>query len=357
MLMRNTSTITVLSDDRVINEIKSISVRDSLDVLISEFSIAIYNKKNWLKDFLNADKKIEIKVTALNNITELLLAGYADDISETISRAGNTATLNGGNMLLDITECAGIINSSAMSGAKLTDIISSILQPFNIELDSSELKTNPVIKKISVDTGEEAFSIIEKLCRIAAVLPVATPEGKLKLTYAASDSTRAVTDLVLGVNVEKLLINSDYSDVYSEYNILGQIPGQGKKWTKNMLQALRFATDETVVRYRPKIFKAENQTTAELLQERVNWEAQVRHGRSRYYTVTVSGWWQTDSNGEPVRLWRTNERVTLSIPQRNEQHELLITEVNFSKGRTSETAILTLRDPATYQAQPGNKIE
>ena len=358
----NHSTIALEINGQRFEGWESFSMEFDIETFVTSFNLSLYDPDSVLavgKDDFPAGNQCSISITnQMRPTLDRVLDGFIVRRRRSISSSSNSLNVEGADKLVDLLDCSAVHPSRTWFKAPFSVIVSDLARPFGVTVVATGLRSDPIIDKFSLQSGESAFAAIERLCRSQAVLPLSDFQGYLTLGYAASPAERAAVDLEMGVNILSLDEDVDWTERYSEYTVLGQGAGNGKKWTKAMLASSATAKDTGITRYRPKIIIAENKATKEILIQRVNWEAQVRSGRSTEYNVTVRGWYQTNRAGFPVALWQKNQRVTLRYPEAGLlNEELLITKVTFSLDSGGELTRLTLKHPDIFKAQPGAVVD
>lgn len=346
----NKSTAQIEIDGTFFEGWKSIALDFDIESVSSSFSFSARDKDNVLSD-LDAGVKCRILI----NEDIIVMDGFITKRDETITATSHDIVITGSDKLIDAVECAAIYPSQTWTSAKFSSIVRDLLSPFEIQIDSSRLTDDPIIKKLTIQSGETAFDTIERLCRSQAVIPTSSLGGKLDLTYAAIDTDRAADNLVIGTNLKKLKKTSDWSERFSDYIGLSQMSGNGKKWTEAMVRGKAEAFDRGVTRYRPKVFVAEGRLEPELLNQRVAWEAQVRAGRSVERMAVVDGWFKKNEPSTVDTMWKKNKRTSLIIGDTSE--ELLISSVSMSLDSSGEQTTIGLRHPDTYKQDPTMEVE
>lgn len=344
---------------------KRVALDFSMDEIAGSFSFTADDKDNILGD-LSEDTECSIQVSDdSEEIFITVLRGYITDIERTISANEHTTVVSGSDYMIDIVECSALPKRRQWVKAKFVKIIKDVLEPFeNIKLNYSNINNNPVIDKVALKTGEKAFTFIERLCRSQVILPQNDYNGTLYLTYSADKNQRAGTDLIVGSNVTKLIETRSSTERFSEYIGVAQNHGGGKKWTRDIVQNKITASDRGIARYRPLVFFAETKADRLTLAQRVNWEAQVRAGRSRVITCLTDSWFKDASS-----LWGINKRTTAIYKQENSvieevnskawnlEEEQLITGVSFVLNDSGEQTTLLLKHPDVFKQDPSKEID
>jgi len=331
-----------------------------MEALPTSFQFDLYDKAGsvtrGLRTGLACNIMIDNLLAGVRNKT--VAPGFITSSNRSISDTTDTFTLVGYDKLGDIVDCAAVYPSQTWTRTKFSSIVKALLQPFGLKVDVTRL--NPaddiIIEKFTIQSGESAFSSIERLCRSRAVLPMSTFDGNLLLGYAATPTERAV-NLEMGVNIKQLDQTVSWEERFSTYTGLSQYPGNGKKWSKSVLQNKAEAYDVGVDRYRPMLFIAESKEDRKGLDKRVKWEAQVRSGRATEYTATVSGWFQKNAAGIPTVLWEKNKRTNLRYDEWDINKEVLITKVVMTLDEGGENTVLTLKHPDVFKQDPTEVVD
>lgn len=334
---------------------KSFKITFDMESLSTAFDFELYDKGSTFSEAFQTGLEVSvyIKSTVTSRSKTLVATGYIVQINRSITGSATSMHIMCNDKLIDLVECSALHSAQTWYSKKFTGIIKDILKPFKISLDTSELQGDVLIKKFTLQSGETAFSAIERLCRSQAVLPLSLWEGVLKLGYAAGPQDKTVVNLAVGENILSFKEKTSWKERHSNYLGRSQAAGNGKRWTKAMLQCSANATDTGVTRYRPLLFVAENRADVKTLKKRVNWEAQVRSGRAREYLVSVDGFYQRGTQ----QLWQKNKRVNLRNTYWTIDTELLITKVAMSLTSSGELTVLTLKHPDIFKANPAERVK
>ena len=358
----NQSTIALQIGAQKFEGWESVSMEFDMESLVTTFSLGLYDPDLLLSvdaDDFQAGQACKISISnQMLPTPEVVIDGFIVRRQRSLSGSSNVLTVEGADRLVDLADCSATHTSRTWVKKSFAGIVRDLAAPFGITVNSLALQGDPLIDKFTLQAGESAFDAIERLCRSQAVLPLSNFAGDLVLGYAATAAERAVENLEIGINLLSLDEDIDWSERYSDYTVLGQSAGNGRKWTAEMLQNSATSRDTGISRYRPKIIISENRATREIMIKRVRWEAQVRSGRSSGYTATVRGWYQTNALGAPVSLWQKNQRVPLRCTEWGLLNkELLITRVSMSLDAGGEITRLTLKHPDVFKAQPGEVVD
>lgn len=336
----------------------NLSATFDMDALCPVFDADYYDKTGDVHAEIKSGSEINLYFQMDDNSTpEILIPGVISKRGREKSGDSVSSDFEASHRLVDIVQCSAIVKSQTWRSKKFSRIISDILAPFSLKLNTSELTTDPTIEKFKLESGETAFDAIERLCRSQAVLPFASTDTDLHLTYSSGKFVTADENLEDGKNILSIRESEDYDERFSEYHGITQYPSDGKKWTREMLEGKQSAFDADVERYRPMLFIAENRHDRKTLAARVAWEAQIRAGRALEHYVMVKGWYQKDDNGRPIRRWKTNERTHLYSEDFEIDEDRLIVKVEHYLGDHGKITQLTLRHPDVYKPNPSERIK
>lgn len=137
-------------------------------------------------------------------------------------------------------------------------------------------------------------------------------------------------------------------DVAERHNLV-VVRGQAQGETEASQGEAR-ATDEDIIRHRPKVILAEAQGEGVTFQDRAAHEVRVAAGKSRRVRYTVPGW-----RGSSGNLWLPNTKVWVEDAFLELERELLISNVTFSlteQGTVTELQVAPL-DAYALLPEPG----
>jgi prophage tail gpP-like protein len=332
-------------NNKVFEGWKSFSITFDMESLVTEFTLTLFDKDNQFSALIEEGLECQLYARYDNASPRILLTtGYIVDITEKGTVDGTSMTISGKGKTIDLVECSSFGKKFSWYGKRrLSDIVNDIVTPFGITLYRFNLGTDPEVENFRIQSNETAFGTIERLCRIAAVLPQEVNDGGLSLTYAGLlEAAKALED---GVNIEEWTRSRSWQDRFSKYIGLAQNAGNGKKWTKANTQAKAEAVDPEITRHRPRVFIAETKADNKNLSKRVDWEKQTRKARGQVFNIKVKGIFQN-----PSRVWAKNELVSLTIARKNIiSLQMLVTKVTMSKTLAGTFTSLTLKDKDLFK--------
>lgn len=347
----------------------SVSYTHSLDTLSREFSLDIQDETGGFEsgiveesecslyavENLGVIKNPQDQLIAISEKTKLFDA-IVMETNTSINAGGYGFSAAGNDRTIDLVECSAIVKSNTWRKAKISKIIKDLCRPYSIQVDTSGLLEDTVIKKFSINSGDTAFTPIERLCRYAGVIPFAQLDGNVKLISSSNLTEVSEIPLVLGKNIININRGKSVRDRRSEYIGKSVTSGKGKRWSNKNLKIKATSFDTEISRYRPMLFIAESKAEKRQLQARVNWEAQVRKGRANDITVQVSDIFKRNNDGEIIGTWQVGELVPLVVDKWRLNDQYLIASLNFNMSNSGRRTTLTLRDPSTYKPDPSAEI-
>jgi len=207
---------------------------------------------------------------------------------------------------------------------------------------------NVPFRSLKPNDGETVFEMLDQAARIRGVLLITDGRGNLVITRAGT--ARASDALRLGQNILSGAGNFDLRDVFSSYSLKGQQAGDDNNFGEVTNAVLAKASDSRIKRHRPLTLIADAPLDAAGAREQVNWERNVRWGRSQSITYSVQG--HRQGNGA---LWRPNmlTRVFDAYQFLNGEARLItdLTYILDDQGERSELTVMP-REAFDLVAQP-----
>lgn len=331
---------------------ENVEINSSLDILCQDYNLkaADYPVDAAKEIIAGGDVRVSIDTNLMEHV---ILTGYIDTTRKKRSvSTGTNVELTGRSLTCDLVDCSALYKSNTWRKTTLKQICEDICGPFGISVVTGVLDKQ--VDVFAIQSGEKAFEAIERLCRAFAILPLCDEYGRLQLSQYAS--SKADTDIVVGENVKEIEIEEDHSNRFSTYFIKGQTKGNGSEWTNDTIGLKAQAQDSDVLRYRPLLIQAESKMNGEEIQQRINWEAQVRAGRSIVTRVEWPGWMQ-DPFSESSRPWKINETVRVVDEEWDIDSILLVAQVSQkADAKNGKTTSLTLLPVETFAYNPSQMV-
>jgi len=359
--------LTLIAGGRSIAGWESVRVTRGIERMPSDFEVSMTERFPGELDFV-----VQPGDTCQVLLGEdLVINGYVDRYIPSIDGNSHSISIQGRGRCADLVDCAAEWPGYQISGADALDVANKLCQPYGIiaqfqysgglivprqfggtlvtwysQFTPQELailnKTLSVIPQFNLNPGETAFSVIEKICRFAALLCYEDTGGNLILSCIGSGN--AASGFVQGVNVQSARITYSQDQRYSEYQCimqsmatLGDVGGQSIIPGK--------AVDDGVKRPRKKVMIAETSSTGIDPNYRAQWEMVRRWGRSYQLNLVTDSW--RDSAGN---LYAPNTFADLSLPLlKCDKENWLISEVAYKLDESSGTTCeLTIMPPAAF---------
>lgn len=277
---------------------------------------------------------------------DAVITGYVDRVTETISEGQHQLTLTGRGKTSDLVDCAAVWQGAMFTNVTALDMATKLCAPYGItaETEIADLKVLPVV---TVNLGETAFEIIDRVCKLSGCLAFEQADGSLLL--ARVGTTAAASGFEQGTNIQRASFERSMDQRFSVYTVVypgNQLLGD----TGAAVLSTYSYNDTTVTRFRQKYVEyLQNAFGQDISRLQAMWEMNRRIGRSQVVRVTADSW--RDQGGT---LWTPNTLADVTAAAiKVSQTQLLIGEVTFQRGLdTGTTAEVTLMPPAAFDVQP-----
>lgn len=277
----------------------------------------------------------------------VVLRGHVDVVQARGGPRERSVVVAGRDLTADLVDCSELSEPGEWHDVDLQQVVELIAEPFGVEVRSLlEEATDPFFR-FARQSGESAWSAIERACRLRGVLVHSSGDGALVLERPG----RNLTDVALieGRNVQEWAVGTNLTQRFSHYVVRAQHPGADDYFADQSALVEGTAEDPLVERFRPLLVLAEGALAFEGAADRAAWEATVRAARSATCSVTVRGWRQKPGG----RVWQLNELAHVVIPGAGLDQVLLVNELRHSldsdQGTVTEVG-LTRKD--AYDPQP-----
>lgn len=275
-----------------------------------------------------------------------VITGFVDSSNLNYDENSHSISIEGRDKTGDLVDCCAVHKSGQWKNRSLDKIAADICAPFGIKVIKQADVGTP-FPSFNIQEGERAFEALDRMARMRAVLLVSDGLGNLIITRAGSQ--RIATELVEGVNIKRAKGKFDWKERFSHYVVKGQHRGTDGE-PADAARGPTGKTDDAVIdRYRPMIVLAEDQGHIASLQQRAEWERNVRIGRANRATITVQGWKHAGG------LWRPNTLVRLRSPMLYADIDLLIAQVAYKLDSNGTTTELELCRPEAFDLIAGVK--
>lgn len=277
---------------------------------------------------------------------ETVITGYVDGTDPIYDGAQHTVNIEGRDKTGDLVDCSAMHRTGQWRNRGLDQVAADICAPFGIKV-IKQADVGAAFPSFNIQEGERAFEALDRMARMRAVLLVSDGLGNLIITRAGQQ--RISTDLVEGVNIKRAKGKFDWRERFSHYVVKGQHRAVDGEPADAARGPSGTSDDAVIDRYRPLVVLAEDQGHIASLQQRAEWEKNVRVGRGNRATITVQGWKHTDG------LWKPNSLVRLRSPMLYADLDLLIAQVTYKLDSGGTTTDLELCRPEAFDLLAGVK--
>ncbi|MBU6956350.1 baseplate protein [Pseudomonas sp. CVAP len=276
---------------------------------------------------------------------DLVLTGHVYKAPISYDGKQISLSIEGSSLTRDLVDCAAINRPSQWQEQSVLSIVQALASPYGVGV-VSEIAQTAKLNKHSIVPGETVFQSIDRLLTLYRVFSTDDAEGRVLLAKPGSGG-RASDVLELGKNILSANAPMDFSQVFSEYQVIGQHKGSDSKSGSAVSEVSGVATDATAQRKRVTVISESAQLTPELAQQRADWESATRTGKALTTTYRVQGWRQ--SNGD---LWRHNTLVRVIDKVLGFDQDMLISKVTYSLSEQGSITTLQVAPPHTFDANP-----
>lgn len=275
---------------------------------------------------------------------ELLLTGFVFATPVSYNATTIIQGASGRSVTADLVDCSAELGQ--WREQSVFSIAKALASVYKVDV-IDEAKDGTIIPDHQVEPGETVFESIDRLLQVSALLSTDDAFGRLVLARPGTGGN-AYDALELGVNVFEASTSLEFSNVFSDYECIGQRSGTDEEFGIDASEVTASAVDSRVSRYRKLLINPSGQVTTAIAQRRVNWECGSRVAKALNTTYTVMGWRQ--SNGD---LWLPNTSVRVVDPLIGFDRSMLIHEVNYLLNEDQgERCVLSVAPLAAFEPEP-----
>jgi prophage tail gpP-like protein len=319
-----------------------------LDAAAAEISIEMAERWAGAEDAAQIARSIRPGAAfTLTLEGEAVVEGFLDALEVAYDATNHTLTVRGRERTADLVDCAATVDGPyEWANIGLEEAARRIAEPYGIRV-RAEADLGKAFPRFSIQPGEAAWEAIARAARERAVIATGDGLGTLILTRAG-EGGEAAGALRLGGKDGNILRANGSFDVAERHDVV-VVRGQAQGETEASQGEAR-ASDEDIIRHRPKVILAEAQGEGVTFQDRAAHEVRVAAGKSRRVRYTVPGW-----RGSSGNLWLPNTKVWVEDAFLELKRELLISNVTFSlteQGTVTELQVAPL-DAYALLPEPG----
>lgn len=339
--------IRLLLDGMLYSGWTELSVRRALDTVHGEFDLRLASRERtdaaqWP---LRAGAECMLLAGSDEAGFQTLITGYIDKLSASLTASEHSISVSGRDRTADLVDCSAVHKPGSWRNVPLKTIVEALVAPFGIKVQITG-DAGPNIPQFALQTGETAWSAIERLLKFRGLIGWTQSDGSLLIGQPAKGAV--IARLAEGENLLEVSADHDVTERFSQYVVKGQASGSDERSGEAVTLIGATAKDAAVARYRPLIIIAEEQSDKASAQKRADWEANTRAARSQPGTALVQGW--RDDRGQ---LWRPDSRIEIQAPSVYLAGEMLVSGVTFSRGNDGgTTTALQLERPEAWTLMP-----
>lgn len=280
------------------------------------------------------------------------LTGHIDSISASLDATALSYSAIGRDLAADLVDCSCTVQGQ-LNGLRLDALASHVAGGYGLSVRTEAgTALGAPFESFSIEPGESVWQVIEKACRMRALLALSDGKGALLLTRAGTKAHPSA--LVEGHNILRAKVTADHSQRYHLYQCLAQQgSAQVAQWSatgtvdaKDQAEASATATDSRARKPRKLAMVQEQSAGSPSLSERAAWECAVRAGKSTQLEVEVAGF-----SGHGA-LYEPNTLMQVDIPSLNLKDRLLVESVTHSLDSSGSKTTLTLVNANAYRLIP-----
>ena len=339
-----------------------VSVTRPLAAIPASFSIEVTERYPNAAD-------IDLKAGAPCTVTigsDLVLTGYVDRYTSSISAAQHTIRVEGRSKSQDLVDCSAIVENTSAGSAQTQglqilngDAISiarKLAKPYGIEIQTTFAGPLPTLPQLNIMLGETVWEIIDRVTRYSELIPYDLPDGSVVM-FACVGTASMASGFRVGDNVEAADVMFSMDQRYSEYE--GHVMSMmalGTDAGVNSPGVGKIIKDEEVPRFRKLYIISEQTMMGVPLAEkrRAQWpKSNRRWGQSFNFTVTTA----TVGATPPAACGEPNIKLAPIEPQGAEAgtDETLADSratVTYTRDEGGQHARLSLFPPEAFTVEP-----
>jgi len=321
---------------------KSLRVTRSIEQMAGTYDLGITERWPGQPDAspIKPGQKCQLLLDAQPVIT-----GYVDMLASDYDAQRHSLRVSGRDKTGDLVDCSAIHKSGQWHNVKIDQLASDLLKPYDMKVNV-DADIGSAFSSFNIQEGESVFECLERAARMKALLLTSNPLGDLVITRAGK--TRLDYALVEGVNIKAARAEFSWKDRFSNYTAKGQ--GRlGADGDQSHSAPSAGISDSVVSRHRPLVILADAHGENASLKDRVEWERNVRRGRSARGSITVQGW--RHPGGE---LWQPNTLISVTSPMLwLDNAEMLIVGCTWTLDERGTNTELAIARPEAFQLLEG----
>lgn len=280
---------------------------------------------------------------------EKVLTGWVDVFNPDYGPDAHGVRVTGRSKTCDLVDCSAMVPGGQFKGYTVDAIARTLAATVGLG-DIKVIAKAPVgdaLADVQINPGETCFELIDRLCRLRALLACDDADGNLVLTRAGAGGFGRRGALRRGVNIHSAGATLSQDRRFSDYYVRGQQTGTDNLFGTEASGPQAHVKDAAVKRKRPKLVIAENQGTIADFQQRAQWEQRFGAAESVRATHRATDWRDADGG-----LWLPGYLVPVDDDWLGISQDLLIETASFVKDEQGTGVELTLLPPDALTPEP-----
>lgn len=329
--------INVLKDGSLVRGWESVSVGLSLSTLCNGFSLSQFVANDFDSPILFPGDAVRIESDG-----ELLLDGFVDEMSSSISSGSHKINVSGREKTCDLVDCSLKDFGRSWKNRTVAQIVGDVCSSFDVLFDVNGIGNDKIVK-FCPDPGCSGADVISDVCRQKNI--VCSSDGIGTVKFVNDKKFEQAEDFIRqGVNVISADVSFNNAERYSDYIVLCSSDPKTKRRGESK--------DGEINRTRCLVLVDEGYGNVDTAEQRASFEALSRSAKSTTLNVTLAGWKR--NNG---KLWKPGFLVDCLVPAffGNATQTLLINSVELSYSSSGTFTHLELVRQDYYTQPPLKK--
>jgi prophage tail gpP-like protein len=341
--------LSLLVNNQIWTGWQRVAVTRSMDTVPANFDIQVTEKYPLAPDIsIKPGDPCQVKIG-----NDLVITGYVDRYAAALSPHDHTVRIAGRSKSEDLVDCAAFLGSHdnpgfQVKGGSALSIAQQLAAQYGVTI-SSIAGPGKQIPYFSINYGETAWEIIDRLTRTSQLVAYDMPDGSVVMAQAGSQTM--ASGFSQGDNIEQADVTYTMDERYSEYEA-SYLSTQVYFTDTGQNQPVRgkIVLDDKVPRFRKRYVVSEQTDMGHpIADDRAQWECNRRAGRSLAVNIVCDSW--RDINGG---LWAPNHLAPIKLPELKLPTDVswLIAQITYVRDENGQHALLTLMPPSAFDPEP-----
>jgi prophage tail gpP-like protein len=324
----------------------NVTVRKSLDELSGAFNFTATSDET--ADYpINRRAKVKVFVDdtkVIDGIIDRIDINYSDN-SHILSISGRDKT----SILVDSSIPGSRAFNAPTDLRRVTENILSQLGS-SIKVIENGITLREFKKNLVANIEDTAFQFLERYARKSNVILTTNFDGNVVITQAGIEK---IDTLLLNEksgeknNIKSAVISFDDSKRFSKYIVYAQQLDNDDISNKSEATVKASATDSEALSTKQKNIILESEGDIDTVQDRANWEANIRRAKSTIVEYEVQGFYHDEG------VWEINKLIRVVDDFATIDSDMLINTVEFNYSEIGGSITrLGLLPPDAYTQQP-----